>query len=64
MLRVHDAVVDGASHREIASVLFGETRVAADWNGRSDSLRSCVRRLVRGARSMASGEYRSLLRKR
>lgn len=63
MLRVHDAVTDGASQREIAGVLFGEDRAADDWNGRSDSLRSRVRRLIRGARSMAAGGYRSLLRK-
>ena len=63
MLRVHDAVQDGASHREIASALFGESRVDTDWNGRSDSLRSRVRRLVRDARAMAAGGYRSLLRR-
>ena len=64
MLRVHDAVQDGASHREIAGALFGEARVDSDWNGNSDSLRSRVRRLVRDARAMASGGYRNLLRRR
>lgn len=39
MLRVHDAIADGASHRDVAAVLFGESRVASDWSGRSDSLR-------------------------
>lgn len=63
MLRVHDAVADRASQREIAGVLFGEERVAGAWNGTSDSLRSRVRRLVRDARSMAAGGYRLLLRR-
>lgn len=55
-LRVHDAVTAGASHREIARVLFGESDAM-----RADSLRSRVRRLVREARRMAAGGYRSLL---
>lgn len=64
MLRVHDAVRLGASQREIATVLFGVERVKSDWVGPSDSLRSRVKRLVRDARSMARGGYRSLLRRR
>lgn len=63
MLRVHDALADGASHREIATALFGEARVAEDWGAASDSLRSRVRRLVRDARAMAAGGYRNLMRK-
>ena len=63
MLRVHDAMGEGASHREIASELFGEGRVADDWNGTSDSLRSRVRRLVQDARVMAAGGYRNMLRR-
>jgi hypothetical protein len=62
-LRVHDAIAAGASHREIAIALFGAHRMADGWDGRSDSLRSRVRRLVCDARSMARGSYRSLLRK-
>jgi hypothetical protein len=64
VLRVHDALSAGASQREIAAVLFGEERVAVDWRGRSDSLRSQVRRLVREARAIAAGGYRQLLRVR
>jgi hypothetical protein len=64
MLRVHDALAAGASQREIASVLFGAERVEADWLGTSESLRSRVKRLVRDARAMARGGYRSLLRRR
>lgn len=62
LLRVHDARVDGATQREIGAVLFGEARVAEDWNDRSDSLRSRVRRLVREARTLALGGYRDLMR--
>ncbi|MGK6321362.1 DNA -binding domain-containing protein [Sphingomonas sp. DT-204] len=61
LLRVHDALADGASHREIGAALFGEERIAAGWSGASDSLRSRVRRLVADARRMAGGEYRSLM---
>jgi len=62
MLRVHDALVQGASQREIATALFGTRRVTDEWGGVSDSLRSRVRRLVSDARAMAQGGYRSLLR--
>lgn len=55
-LRVHDALVAGASQREIAAVLFGPADAP-----RADSLRSRVRRLVREARRLAAGGYRSLL---
>lgn len=62
MLRVHDALEEGASQRDIAGVLFGEERITAEWTGASDSLRSRVRRLVTDARAMACGNYRRLLR--
>lgn len=61
LLRVHDAVMDGASQCEIACALFGAERVACEWSGRSDSLRSRTRRLIREARRTAAGGYRSLL---
>lgn len=63
MLRVHDALREGASQREIAAALFGHAQVDGGWNGRSDALRSRVRRLVREARAMAGGGYRQLMRK-
>jgi hypothetical protein len=62
MLRVGDALAAGASQREIALELFGPEAVRRDWNGRSDALRSRLRRLVREARAMAAGGYRDLLR--
>lgn len=61
MLRVHDAVQDGASQREIGGALFGAGRIANDWYDGSDSLRSHVRRLVKLAQAMAGGGYRGLL---
>lgn len=61
VLRVHDALRASATQREIAAVLFGEARTAADWRGASDSLRSRVQRLVREARAMRRGGYRTLL---
>lgn len=64
VLRVHDALAAGASHREIGAALFGEARVRRDWSGDSDSLRSRVRRLARDAHAMAGGGYRNLLRRR
>jgi len=64
MLRVHDAIGQGASQREIGAALFGDERVARDWVGESDSLRSRVRRLVREAHAMARGGYRQLMRRR
>ena len=64
MLRVHDAIAQGASQREIGAALFGDERVRRDWSDDSDSLRSRVRRLVRDAHSMARGGYRQLMRRR
>lgn len=61
VLRVGDALAAGASQREIGAALFGEQRIADDWNGRTDSLRSRVRRLAREARAMAGGGYRRLM---
>lgn len=64
VLRVHDALSDGASQREIGTALFGHERVRRDWSDGSDSLRSRVRRLVREARDMARGGYRQLMRRK
>jgi hypothetical protein len=64
LLRTNDALALGASYRDIAIGFFGVDRTRRDWNGRSDSLRSQIRRLVKDARSMAQGGYRSLLHRR
>lgn len=60
-LRISDALEHGASQRDIAVALVGEERVEREWAGVSDALRSRVRRLIRHAREMAGGGYRSLL---
>jgi hypothetical protein len=62
-LQVHDGLDAGASLREIAAVLYGERRAAADWDGVSDSIRSRVRRLAAEARRLARGGWRSLMRR-
>lgn len=64
LLRVHDAMQAGASQRDLGEVLFGPQLVSNCWNGRSDWLRSRVRRLAREARALAQGGYRQLLRRR
>ncbi|MCX8477994.1 MAG: DUF2285 domain-containing protein [Sphingomonas sp.] len=63
-LRVADARSAGASYREIAVALYGEQRVGAEWEGRSDFLLSRVRRRAAEARRMEKGGYRALLRTR
>jgi len=64
MLRVHDAIGQGASQREIGAALFGDDRAVRDWNDVSDSLRSRVRRLVYEAGAMARGGYRQLMQRK
>lgn len=60
-LRAYDGLRSGASHRDVAEVLYGVERVEAELNGGSDSLKSRVRRLAKLTRSMASGGWRDLL---
>jgi len=60
-LRVGDAVVAGATYREMASALYGEDLVRAEWKGRSDFLLSRVRRRADEAARMAAGGWRMLL---
>ncbi|MFS0771194.1 DNA -binding domain-containing protein [Sphingomonas sp. 1P08PE] len=64
VLRVRDALDDGASQRMIASVLYGDDRVDLDWRASSDSLRSRVRRMVADARALARGGWRRLMARR
>jgi hypothetical protein len=61
-LQAYDAVQAGASHREIATALFGEKIAKEDWCGRSDYLRLRVQRLVRTADQLVNSGYRNLLR--
>lgn len=59
-IRAFDARRSGASQRDIACLLFGEDRVAEDWNGRSDYMRMRVHRLLRSAELLVAGGYRAL----
>lgn len=61
-LRVHDAVEQGASQREIATILYGEKSTVLGRDSGSDFLRLRVQRLVKTGRYMVSGGYRTLLR--
>lgn len=61
MIQALDGVVAGGSQREIASALFGEKLVRAEWRGVSDHLRLKVQRLLREARKLAGGGYRAIL---
>lgn len=59
-LQALDGVSAGASQREIATVLFGETEVAARWSPDGE-LRAQVRYLIQRGRALVDGEYRTLL---
>jgi hypothetical protein len=59
-LRVYDAIVQGASIRDVGVMLFGVYRVRNEWAG--EALKSQCRRLIALARAMAAGGYLSLLR--
>ena len=60
-LRAFDARRAGATRRQIAVALFGETTVTADWDGRSAYLRCRVQRLIHLGKTLVQGEYRRLL---
>lgn len=61
LLRTHDAMVAGASQRDIAAELLGLEAAERRWRVEAPSLRSRAQRLVREARRMAAGGYLSLL---
>ena len=60
-LQVFDGLAVAASQHDLAVALYGEDRVAAEWNGASDSMRSRVRRLVRLAHDLSAGGWQRLL---
>lgn len=63
MLRAVDGRMNNADYREIAEVIFGVERVAADpW--KTSSLRDAVLDLVNDGFAMINGGYRKLLRYR
>jgi hypothetical protein len=62
MLRAHDALVAGATQRDIAHVLFSRSAAEPRWRSRESSVRAQAQRLVRSARQLSRGAYRLLLR--
>lgn len=63
MLRAVDGRMNNADYRQIAEVIFGVERVAADpW--KTSSLRDAVLDLVNDGLAMINGGYRKLLRYR
>ncbi len=60
-LRAHDAIMQGASIRDIGIMVHGDERVRVEWPGSGDALKSQARRLIGLAREMAAGGYRRLL---
>ncbi|WP_316979499.1 DNA -binding domain-containing protein [Shumkonia mesophila] len=61
VLQALDGWLIGASYREIAIALFGESPVEADWRDPRDHLRDRVRRAIRRGRTLMAGGYRMLL---
>ena len=61
LLRTYDALIAGASQREIAESLLGLDIAEERWRVTAGSVRSRAQRLVREARIMAAGGYLSLL---
>lgn len=59
-LQAIDGTIAGASHRAIATVLFGSEAVDARWDSDSE-LRSQVRYLLRRAQTYCTTKYRELL---
>lgn len=59
--RAWDGRQAGASHREIAHVLHGEAAVHHHWYGRSDYMRTQIKRLLRTANTLIDGGWRHLL---
>ncbi|MER8705144.1 DUF2285 domain-containing protein [Mesorhizobium sp. M1088] len=63
MLQAVDGSMNGATYREIANVIYGAPRVAAD-SWKSSALRDSTIDLVKDGLAMIAGGYRKLLRHR
>ena len=59
-LQVLDGLAAGASQRELATAIFGHAAVARGWRP-DGALRAQVRYIIRRARALMAGEYRSLI---
>lgn len=61
MLRAHDAYSEGASHRDIAGLLYGRADADERWSDGSRFMRLRIQRVLRSARRMIEDGYRTLL---
>jgi hypothetical protein len=65
--RLHHALIaldeslDGKTYRQIAIAIFGEKKVAEEWQGPSQFLKDRTRRLVAKGTELMKGGYRDLL---
>jgi hypothetical protein len=63
MLQAVDGHLTGATYREIANAIYGQSRVASDaW--KTSALRDSTIALVKDGRALIDGGYRTLLRHR
>jgi hypothetical protein len=63
MMQAFDGRDNNASYREIADVIYGASRVAAD-SWKTSALRDATISLVKDGKAMVEGEYRLLLKHR
>ena len=52
----------GATRREIARVIYGDTAVAAQWSDPSETMKDRVKRSIKRGERLMNGGYRALLR--
>jgi hypothetical protein len=62
VMRALDGALSGASHREIAEVLFGKARTDREWRQANNHLRDHVRRAVKRGEELMRGGYMAFLR--
>lgn len=58
-----DGKAFGASHREIAQVIYGTERVETEWGDTDSPLRQKIKRDLARGRRLMNGSYRDLLRR-
>ncbi|MCE6075304.1 DUF2285 domain-containing protein [Agrobacterium vitis] len=63
MLQATDGRMNGATYRDIASIIFGVDRVASE-HWKTSALRDATTALVKDGLAMIAGGYRTLLRHR
>lgn len=61
VLQALDGRLAGASHREVAAVLFGRSRVESNWTDPGNYLRDRTRRAIRRGWALMSGGYLAFL---